>query len=289
MSATRPPLAAARGATHRFGDLIAVDHVDLEVRAGEVVGLLGANGAGKTTLIRLLLGLLRPTGGEVRLFGEPPSRRTRARIGYLSQGLGLYDDLTVAENLAFSVAAFGVREPPPLPDDLTARAGTLIRDLPLGLRRRVAFAVALAHHPDLLVLDEPTSGVDPLQRARLWDTVRAAAEAGAGVLVTTHHMREAEQCDRLAMMAGGRVVVAGTMGEVVGGGRAVEVRTPAWEAAFTALDDAGLPVSLVGRSVRVPGGDAATVECLLTAGGVAADVRTVPATFEEAFVALAAT
>jgi ABC-2 type transport system ATP-binding protein len=287
VSATRPPLAAARGATRRFGDLVAVDHVDLEVGAGEVVGLLGANGAGKTTLIRLLLGLVRPTAGEVRLFGEPPSRGTRARLGYLSQRLGLYDDLTVAENLAFSAAAFGVPEPAALPDDLAARAGTLIRDLPLGLRRRVAFAVALAHHPDLLVLDEPTSGVDPLQRARLWDTIRAASEAGAGVLVTTHHMREAEQCDRLAMMAGGRVVAAGTLDDVIGGGRAVEVRTSAWEAAFTVLDDARLPVSLVGRSVRVPDGDPATVQRLLAAGGVPAEVGTVPATFEEAFVALA--
>ena len=152
-----PPLAEARSVSRRFGGLVAVDRVDLQVRPGEVLGLVGANGAGKTTLIRLLLGLLRPTGGAIFLFGEPPSRRTRARLGYVPQGLGLYDDLTVAENLAFSAGAFG-HEPPELPPELRGVAGTLVRALPLGLQRRVAFVQALSHRPGLLVLDEPTSG-----------------------------------------------------------------------------------------------------------------------------------
>ncbi|HYY80213.1 MAG TPA: ABC transporter ATP-binding protein [Actinomycetes bacterium] len=280
-------LAVARGATKRFGDLVAVDRVDLEVRTGEVVGLVGANGSGKTTLIRMLLGLLRPDAGELRLFGEPPSRRTRARLGYVPQSLGLYEDLTVAENLAFSTGAFGAHQRTALQGDLAAVRDRLVGDLPLGLRRRAAFAIALGHHPDLLVLDEPTSGVDPLQRARLWDTIRASAEDGAGALVTTHHMSEAEQCDRLLVLAGGVVVAAGTLDEIVGRSRAVEVRTRAWEQAFTALDDAGQPVSLVGRSVRVPAADPAAVERLLVAAGVPAEVQEVPASFEEAFVALA--
>jgi len=279
-------LAVAAGATRRFGELLAVDHVDLEVRAGEVVGLIGANGSGKTTLIRLLLGLLPPTAGRVRLFGEPPSRRTRARLGYVPQSLGLYEDLTVAENLAFSTAAFGVHGAA-LEGDLAAVRDVLVRVLPLGLRRRVAFAIALGHRPDLLVLDEPTSGVDPLQRARLWETIRACAEAGAGVLVTTHHMSEAGQCDRLVVLASGRVVAEGTMDEVVGGTRAVEVRSGRWEEAFTALDTAGLPVSLVGRTLRVPGADPGAVGGLLADAGVDADLDEVPASFEEAFVVLA--
>jgi ABC-2 type transport system ATP-binding protein len=279
-------LAVAAGATRRFGELLAVDHVDLEVDAGEVVGLIGANGSGKTTLIRLLLGLLPPTAGRVRLFGEPPSRRTRARLGYLPQSLGLYEDLTVAENLAFSTAAFGVHDAA-LEGDLAAVRGVLVRDLPLGLRRRVAFALALGHHPALLVLDEPTSGVDPLQRARLWDTIRASAEGGAGVLVTTHHMSEAEQCDRLVVLASGRVAAEGTMDQVVDGTRAVEVRSGRWEEAFTALDAAGLPVSLVGRTLRVPGADPGAVGGLLVDAGVDADLDEVPASFEEAFVVLA--
>jgi ABC-2 type transport system ATP-binding protein len=281
------PLASATGATRRFGELTVVDGVDLTVAAGEVVGLIGANGAGKTTLIRMLLGLLAPTAGQVRLFGEPPSRRTRARLGYVPQSLGLYEDLTVAENLAFSTAAYGSSDAV-LEGELAEARDTLIRDLPLGLRRRAAFAIALGHHPDLLVLDEPTSGVDPLQRARLWETIRASAEEGAGVLVTTHHLGEAEQCDRLVVLAAGRVAAAGTIAEVVGDTTAVEIRTPSWEAAFTALDLARLPVSLVGRTLRVPGANPASVARLLAEAGVDADVAPVPASFEETFVVLAA-
>ena len=287
MSAGGPPLASAQGATKRFGDLLAVDGVDLTVAPGEVVGLIGANGAGKTTLIRMLLGLLLPTAGRIRLFGEPPSRRTRARLGYVPQSLGLYEDLTVAENLAFSAAAFGSAGAD-LEGELAEQRDALVRDLPLGLRRRAAFAIALSHHPDLLVLDEPTSGVDPLQRARLWETIRATATDGAGVLVTTHHLSEAEQCDRLVVLANGRVAAAGTLAEVVGDTTAAEVRTPSWEAAFTALDAAGLPVSLVGRTLRVPGADPDAVRRLLADAGVPAQVTTVAASFEETFVVLAA-
>ncbi|HYJ72358.1 MAG TPA: ABC transporter ATP-binding protein [Actinomycetota bacterium] len=283
---TAPELASAQGATRRFGELLAVDGVDLAVAAGEVVGLIGANGSGKTTLIRMLLGLLAPTAGRIRLFGEPPSRRTRARLGYVPQSLGLYEDLTVAENLAFSAAAYGSQDAT-LEGELAEARDVLVGELPLGLRRRAAFAIALGHHPDLLVLDEPTSGVDPLQRARLWETIRASAEQGAGVLVTTHHLGEAEQCDRLVVLAAGRVVAAGTLAEVVGDATAVEVRTPTWEAAFTTLDGAGLPVSLVGRSLRVPAADPATVQRLLAGAGVAAELATVPASFEETFVVLA--
>ncbi|HEV8424676.1 MAG TPA: ABC transporter ATP-binding protein [Actinomycetes bacterium] len=280
-------LASASGLTRRFGEVLAVDDVTLRVAAGEVVGLIGANGAGKTTLIRMLLGLLPPTTGQVLLFGEPPSRRTRARLGYLPQSLGLYEDLTVAENLAFSTAAYGSHDAV-LEGELAEVRDVLIRELPLGLRRRAAFAIALGHHPDLLVLDEPTSGVDPLQRAYLWDTIRASAEHGAGVLVTTHHLSEAEQCDRLVVLASGRVVAAGPLAEVVGDTKAVEVSTPSWEAAFTALDDAGLPVNLVGRTLRVPGAEPGAVGRLLADAGVPADVTTVPASFEETFVVLAA-
>jgi ABC-2 type transport system ATP-binding protein len=273
-------------ARKRFGEVAAVDGVDLTVEPGEVVGLLGANGAGKTTLMRLVLGLLRPTGGTVSLFGEPPSRRTRARLGYLPQGLGLYEDLTVAENLAFAAGAFGARGPQRLDGPLEAVRGTLVADLPLGLRRRVAFAAALAHHPDLLVLDEPTSGVGPLGRARLWEIIREAALTGAGVLVSTHFMSEAEQCDRLVVMANGRVVAAGGMDAIVGDATAVEVRAERWEAAFAALDRAGMPAALVGRWLRVPDADPRRVAAALDAAGAEAEVQLVPATFEETFVAL---
>lgn len=207
-------LAEARGATRRFGSFTAVSEVDLAVSGGEVVGLLGGNGAGKTTLIRMLLGLLRPSRGEIRLFGGPPSRAARRRVGYVPQTLGLYAGLTVAENWAFTTAAFG-RSGIRLPERVAPWARQMVGGLPLGEQRQVAFAVVLSHQPELLVLDEPTSGVGPLGSARLWEDIRQAAEHGAGVLVTTHNMEEARQCDRLVVMADGRVAASGTVGDIV--------------------------------------------------------------------------
>ncbi len=274
--------------SRQFGSFVAVDSVDIRVDGHEVVGLVGANGAGKTTLIRILLGLLPPTTGSVRVFGEAPTRETRSRIGYVPQLGGLYDDLTATENLAFVERAYGRDERAGLPDDLRASAATLVGDLPLGIRRRLAFAVALSHDPELLVLDEPTSGVDPLQRSRLWDTIRGAAERGLGVLVTTHHMSEADQCDRLLVMAAGRVVATGTQSEIIGGAQVVEAASDRWQPAFSALDDAGLLVSLVGRTPRVVDAPIERVRAVLVAANVAASLSLRPATLDEAFVRLMA-
>ncbi len=279
-------LLRAVGVTRRFGPFTAVDDVTMLVAPGEVVGLLGANGAGKTTLIRMLLGLIPVTEGYVELLGGPPDRERRRRLGYVPQGLGLYDDLTVRENLAFSSQAFGVR-PPELPEALRPRADTLVRDLPLGSQRRLAFVAALGHTPDVLVLDEPTSGVDVLARAALWDTVREQAERGAGVLVTTHYMQEASQCDRLLLMSRARLVGQGSEADIVGDTTAVAVRTPDWSAAFTALDRAGEPVMLAGRTIRVADSDPAHLREVLRAAGVAAEVAPVPATIEERMMVLA--
>jgi ABC-2 type transport system ATP-binding protein/ribosome-dependent ATPase len=280
------PLAECRAVSRRFGGFTAVDGVDLQLGRGEVVGLLGANGAGKTTLIRMLLGLLPPTAGEVRLFGGPPTREARRRVGYVPQTLGLYDDLTPAENLAFAASVFGRGARAGLPESLRGYRRVLARDLPLGVQRRVAFTEALAHQPDLLILDEPTSGVDPLARARLWETITGAAGAGAGVLVTTHYMDEAGECGRLVIMAEGRVVAAGTAAQITGDARVIVVETGDWAAAFAALEAAGLPVSLAGRALRVPGASPAAVRRAL--GPLAVRVSEAPATLEERFFELAA-
>ena len=276
-------LAESIEVSKRFGDLAAVDRVSVRAESGEVLGLLGANGAGKTTLIRLLLGLIRPSGGEVRLFGEPPSRDTRRRLGYVPQGLGLYEDLTPVENLAFSRSIFGGGGAA-VPSLLRAFGDVPVAHLPLGLQRRAAFAQALAHRPELLVLDEPTSGVDPLARARLWETIREAADRGVGVLVTTHHMEEAEECDRLVVMAEGDVVAEGTVGEIVGDARVVVVESDEWARAFAGIERLGMAAALVGRTLRVPAASARDVERAL--GGVEARVSEAPATLEERFLEL---
>jgi ABC-type multidrug transport system ATPase subunit len=281
--AAAAPLAEATGATRSFGRVRAVDSVDLEVHAGEVVGLLGANGAGKTTLIRLLLGLLEASSGDVRLFGAMPSRQTRRQLGYVPQGLGLYDDLTPGENLAFQRAVFtgtakGATSLDKFPD-------TPVGQLSLGVQRQTAFALALDHHPALLVLDEPTSGVGPLGRAGLWETIRSATEAGAGALVTTHNMEEAVECDRLVVMAEGKVVAQGSVQEIVGDARAIVVDTDDWSRAFDLLQAAGARVALVGRSLRAPAASAGELKRAL--GPMRARFREVPATLEESFLQLA--
>ena len=283
---TADTLLRADAACRSFGDFVAVDHVTMHVAPGEVVGLLGANGAGKTTLIRLLLGLLPVTGGAVELLGGPPDRERRRCLGYVPQSLGLYSDLTVSENLAFSAQAYDVASAE-LPETLRSSASTLVGELSLGLQRQVAFLAALAHAPALLVLDEPTSGVDPLARAALWDTIREQADRGTGVLVTTHYMQEAAQCDRLLLMSRARLVAEGSENDIVGDTRAAAVRTHDWARAFAVLNDAGEPVMLAGRDVRVADADTEHLRSVLRDAGIEAEVEAVPATIEERMMVLA--
>lgn len=269
--------------TVRFGPVVAVDRMSLEVAPGEVVGLLGGNGSGKTSTIRATLGLVRPSSGRARLFGEPPSPRARRRLGYVPQTLGLWPDLTVAENLAFVAAAY--RTPPPrLPVDLQPAANQVAGRLPLGLRRRVAFEAALAHSPQLLLLDEPTSGVGPLERTALWDRIHHAREHGAGVLVTTHHPSEIEHCDRIVAMAGGRVARSGTTAALLDGKETIVVSSDDWAEVFTRLTTAFPTVALTGRDVRVSA--ASLTQVRATLDGINAEMTVVPATFDEVFAAI---
>src|SRR5450631_2038925 len=284
--AHRAVLLAAHGVSRRFGAFTAVDNVTMQVGPGEVVGLLGANGAGKTTLIRMLLGLLSSTAGDVELLGGPPDLERRRRLGYVPQGLGLYRDLTVRENLRFTAQAYDAAAPG-LPAALHTVADRLVADLSLGLQRQLAFLSALAHDPEVLVLDEPTSGVDALARAALWDTIHEQAEKGVGVLVTTHNMQEAEQCDRLLLMSQSRLVAQGSEADIIGSTTAVAVRSKDWARAFAVLNTAGQPVMLAGRDVRVADADPDQVQAVLADAGVPADVFGVPATIEERMMVLA--
>ncbi len=272
--------------TRRFGAVTAVSHVTVHVDPGEVVGLLGANGAGKTTLLRMLLGLLPPTEGRVRFLDAPPSRDTRAAIGYVPQHLGLYADLTVGANRRFHREVFGLAT-----DDedrrFTGADDALVGDLSLGAQRRLAFDLATGHDPRLLVLDEPTSGVGPLGRALLWEAIGAAAAAGRGVLVTTHHLAEAEQCDRLVVMAAGRVVASGSVADVVGDETTTLVQGADAATVLGALARDGLVGTLAPGGVAVAG-TPQQVRHTLAAAAVEAAVTTRPATLEERFATLAA-
>ncbi|MFT8637914.1 MAG: ATP-binding cassette domain-containing protein [Pseudoclavibacter sp.] len=279
------PLVRGTGIVRAFGPHRAVDGVDIEVRAGEVVGLIGANGAGKTTLLRILLGLDRSDTGEISVLGSSPARFDRAALGYVPQGLGLWSTLTPAENAEFVGQEYGVpRECRGLPAGFEAAVRQRVEELDLGRQRRLAFDLAVQHRPRLLVLDEPTSGVSVRARAGLWQRIHAEAARGAGVIVTTHYLQEAAQCTRLVLLSRGRVAARGTVADVVAGLRAVRVSGARWAEAFTALDAAGIPVMLDGTAVRAAGADADAVSRLLDAAGVAAEVAPVPATLEEALV-----
>lgn len=216
------PAILARGLLKTFGRVRALDGLDLEVPSGTILGLLGPNGSGKTTFIRVLTGLLRPSGGEVLVLGSRPGRRTAAQVGYMTQAPALYDDLPVSDNLVFFGRLFGLsgadarRRAGELIElvSLTEKARTPVRDLSGGMRQRTNLACAMIHRPRLLLLDEPTVGVDPVLRVGLWERFRSMKADGATVLVTTHVMEEAERCDTVALIDAGRAIASGTPDEL---------------------------------------------------------------------------
>ncbi len=235
--------------TRRFGAFTAVDDVSFQVARGEIFGLLGANGAGKSTTFRMLCGLLPASGGSLRVAGfdlRTAAAAARGRIGYMAQKFSLYGDLSVRQNLRFFSSAyrlFGVRQRDRIDwavneFDLTPLLDDTARDLPLGFKQRLALACALMHEPDILFLDEPTSGVDPLARRDFWRRINLLAEAGVTVLVTTHFMEEAEYCDRLAIMAQGRVLTAGDPEAIKAAARTATLPDPTMEDAFIAIIEA---------------------------------------------------
>lgn len=212
----------ARGVRKRFGTIDALAGLDLAVNTGEIYGLLGPNGSGKTTFIRCLGGLVRPDAGEITVLGRTPAEAVRAgRVGYMTQNAALYSDLSVDENLDFFARLQGVDNADERIEEalrtveLLDRRRAVVSTLSGGMRTRLSLAASLLHRPDLLLLDEPTVGVDPVLRAEFWTHFRALARSGVTILVSSHVMDEAGRCDRLGLIRAGRVLAEGTADELV--------------------------------------------------------------------------
>jgi ABC-2 type transport system ATP-binding protein len=272
MSTAPPIVIDVRGLTKRFGDKVAVKDVDLRVGEGEIVGFLGPNGSGKTTTIRMLCGLLRPDGGEGTCLGYDIRRDAEAikrNVGYMTQRFSLYEDLTIRENLEFVARLYAMTDirravSATLADlGLTARQHQLAGTLSGGWKQRLALAACIMHTPRLLLLDEPTAGVDPKARREFWDEIHRLAADGLTVLVSTHYMDEAERCHRIVYIAYGTIVARGTAAEIVhaSGLSTFVLSGTGAAAAGRALE--GRPgveqVAAFGQDVHVVGSDSAAL------------------------------
>jgi ABC-2 type transport system ATP-binding protein len=304
MATEESPAIRATGLRKHFGAVVAVDGLDLSVRRREVYGFLGPNGSGKSTTIRMLCGLLLPSGGEIDVLGHRIPKEAEAlkrRIGYMTQKFSLYEDLTVAENLSFLAA---VHEMPrarartrinELLDRyrLTRLAGQLAGALSGGEKQRLALAGTVLHKPDLLFLDEPTSAVDPQSRREFWDSLFELADEGTTLLVSTHYMDEAERCTRLAILDHGRVVADGSPRELLAAlpGRTLLVDSPRPRDAQRALAQTPGVIALaqIGVSLRVLGAAQKDLETALArrlaSAGIEARVEASQPNLEDVFVA----
>ncbi len=202
--------------TKKFGEFTAVDEISFEVDKGEIFGFLGANGAGKTTAMRMLCGLLSPTSGSARVAGfdlRTQTEKIKRSIGYMSQKFSLYEDLTIAENFRFYGGVYGLKKKEVNERmeamlknlDLTKESKSLVGALPLGWKQKLSFSLSMIHRPEIVFLDEPTGGVDPITRRQFWEMIYAAADEGVTLFVTTHYMDEAEYCNRVSIMVDGKI------------------------------------------------------------------------------------
>ncbi len=262
------------GIVKRFGDFTAVDHVSFAARRGEIFGFLGPNGAGKSTTIRMLCGLLKPTAGRAMVAGYDVARQpeaVRQNIGYMSQKFSLYNDLRVIENLRFFAAMYQV--PRAVLGErmswaiemagLRGRESSLTGTLPTGWKQRLALGCAVLHRPEILFLDEPTSGVDPISRRHFWDLIHQMAAEGVTVFVTTHYMDEAEYCNRLVLIYRGRIVAQGTPAELKRGTMKGDLLVAECEPLGPALEllreaPGVLDVAVFGNTLHLIVGEAAT-------------------------------
>jgi ABC-2 type transport system ATP-binding protein len=304
------PVIEARGLTRRFGAITAVEGLDLEVGRGEVFGCLGPNGSGKSTLMRILLGLLAPSEGEAGVLGRSVPReaeRLRARVGYMTQRFSLYEDLSVEENLRFAARVFGLprrrrqqRIAAALDEYALGRyAGTRAAALSGGWKQRLALASASIHEPELLVLDEPTAGVDPQSRREFWEKLFELAGRGATLFVSTHYMDEAVRCHRLCILREGRRAALGPPARLVAplARRVVDLEVEPVERAIAALGGASVVASTtrLGDTVHVllrpdapPAAESAEalVRFLAEAGLPGGHAAAGSANLEDVFVAL---
>jgi ABC-2 type transport system ATP-binding protein len=295
------------GLTRVFDRFVAVDHIDLEVPVGRVFGFLGPNGAGKSTTIKMLCGILRPTGGRAEVGGFDVARepeRVKASIGYMSQKFSLYEDLTVEENLRFFAGIYGVRGErlqariawALTMAGLEGRGETLTGALAGGWRQRLALGCAVLHEPPILFLDEPTSGVDPASRRRFWEMIGDLAQQGITVFVTTHFMDEAEHCDDLALIYAGKVVASGSPSQLKREhlrDTLLEIECDDLMGAYEALKTAPVVkgVALFGNALHVAVEDEAAARTalppLLAARGIhVARLERIEPSLEDAFVAI---
>ena len=300
----------AQGLTRRFGDLVAVDHVDLQVPARRVYGFLGPNGSGKSTTIRMLCGLLTPSSGEIEVLGlkiPAEAEALRRHIGYMTQRFSLFEDLSVRENLEFLAAIQGVQRSRQRIDELVEQyhfgelqkqlAGTMSG----GQKQRLALACAVIHQPELLFLDEPTSAVDPESRRDFWEKLFELADAGTTLLVSTHLMDEAERCHRLAILDHGSLVADGTPKELTdklqGRTFIVEASDPRRAQRLIADLPGVLSVAQIGNSLRVLTAEAAAsseagaaidqqIDAALAGAGQQGRTAATPANLEDVFVAV---
>ncbi len=295
----------AQGLTKRFGNFVAVDHISFQVRQGEIFGFLGPNGSGKTTTIRMLLGLIRPSEGDAWVLGVHVARdphRIARRIGYMSQLFSLYPDLTVDENLTFYGRAYGLkgkalsRRKDQVLDiiGLQRHRSRITANLAGGWQQRLALGAAILHEPELLFLDEPTAGVDPVSRRDFWRLLYDLAARGTTIFVTTHYMDEAEQCHRLAFIHHGRLIAIGPPGQIKRErmpGDVIEILCDHPSIAIHTLRNAGIPeVALYGKRIHAAGPHLAQqldhLKTLLQqAGAGPRTLRVIPPSLEDVFIA----
>lgn len=292
-----------RDLTRRFGDFVALDRVELSVSSGEIFGLLGPNAAGKSTAIRLLAGILRADAGEARILGLDlftQAEQIKRRIGYVAQQFALYPDLTAAENVAFYGGLYGIDDRQRVREllgiyGLEQFAGRKAGQLSGGYQRRLAMAAATMHDPELIFLDEPTAGIDPVTRKELWDLFYELSASGKTLFVTTHYMEEAERCNRLAFLDRGRLVARGTPAEIRGSLAGLRVYlakisyVPELSRELMAMDGVKL-VNQFGGDLRIIADESVTAERLQAVTGryarQASDILPVEASIEDAFMSI---